>query len=132
MPSVLSDYYRLPDHWGPGDSVHSPIGDTGFFHFGSKIVCYGSSKSGIASDSASAQSFDALKSVRRPGAEIYLPCDISGVIDNLRREHYVKQLRLEPARIGNYPSVRKVYYFSRNFLPDLLRRSLQRSYFTGW
>jgi hypothetical protein len=132
MGPVLSDYYRLLDHWGVSDSAHSPIGHTGFFRFGSKIVCYGNSESGVASDSAAARSFDALKSVRRTGTEICLPFNISEVIDNLRREHYVKQLKLESDRIGNYPSVRKAYYFCRHFLPTSLRRSLQRSYFNGW
>src|ERR1017187_8389677 len=127
MRSVLSDYYRLPDHWDASDTV-APIGDAGFFRFGSKIVCYGNSESGVASSSARTRRFDALKSVRRTGSEIQLPFNISEVIENLRREHYVKQLSPEPKRIGNHPLARNAYYFWRHFLPTSFRRSLQRSY----
>ena len=131
MRSVLSAYYRLPDQWGTSDHVNS-VGQTGFFRFGSKIICYGNSESGVAPQSDNAQSFDALKSVHREGSEIHLPFDISEVIENLRREHYVKQLSPESKRIGHSRIIRNAYYFCRHLLPNPLRRALQRSYFEGW
>ena len=131
MGSVLSDYFRVPDHWEASEAAH-PTGDAGFFRFGSEIVCYGNSESGVASDWGKARSFDALKGVRRTGEEVRLPFDISEVVENLRREHYVKQLAPERRRVGNHPLVRSAYYFCRHFLPTPLRRSLQRSYFRGW
>ena len=72
------------------------MGDSGFFQFGSKIVCYGISNSGVSHRASSAKAFDALKSVRRNGSEIYLPFNISRVIENLRFEHYVKQFAPPP------------------------------------
>ena len=132
MASVLTDYYRLPEDWiTPAASEIAP-GDTGFFRFGSKIICYGSSASGVAPDSGRAKSFDALKDVRRNGSEIHLPFSISQVIDNLRKEHYVTQFGSQNKSLGNRQVVRNAYYYLRHFLPVPVRRHLQRSYFRGW
>jgi hypothetical protein len=132
MDSVLTDYYRLPIDWEAPPNQEVAVGNAGFFRFGSKVICYGSSASGVAPDSAHAKSFDALKSVRFNGSEIHLPFNISQVIENLRREHYVKQWGPRTNNIGSNPVIRKTYYFFRHFLPIPIRRHLQRSYFYGW
>jgi len=132
MDSILTDYYRLPVDWETSPDQPVTLGNTGFFRFGSKIICYGSSESGVAPNSAHAKRFDALKSVRLDGSEIYLPFNISQVIDNLRREHYVEEWGPHARNLGDHPVIRKIYYFSRHFLPIPIRRHLQRSYFHGW
>ncbi len=133
MDHILTSYYRLPDGWErqPAKS-ESAVGENGFFQFGSKIVCYGASNSGVSSEAASASEFDALKSVRRNGSDIYLPFDISRVIENLRFEHYVNQFAAPPKKLLNRVFVRKAYYSVRELLPVHVRRYLQRSYFNGW
>jgi hypothetical protein len=132
MEHVLTSYYRLPDGWEQPTASESEVGDTGFFQFGSKIVCYGASDSGVSSEASKAKSFDALKNVRRNGSNIYLPFNISRVIENLRFEHYVKQFAPSPKKLLNHIAVRKAYYSVREILPVEVRRYLQRSYFNGW
>jgi hypothetical protein len=132
MGSALIDYFRLPVDWNLSSDQQLTLGDAGFFRFGSKIICYGRSEAGVTPDPSQAKSFDALKSVRLNGSEIHLPFNISQVIDNLRREHYVGQWGPHTRNLGNHPVIRKTYYFFRHFLPIPVRRHLQRSYFYGW
>jgi hypothetical protein len=132
MQSAIMDYYRLPMDWDVAPDEQLTLGDTGFFRFGSKIICYGRSESGVASELASASSFDASKNVRFNGSEIHLPFNISQVIDNLRREHYVEQWGPQTRNLSHHPVVRNIYYFLRHVLPVPVRRYLQRSYFYGW
>lgn len=132
MEHVLTSYYRLPEGWEQAMPSESEVGVTGFFQFGSKIVCYGASNTGVAKEATSAKSFDALKSVRRNGSDIQLPFNIARVIENLRLEHYVKQFASPPKKFVNHAVVRKAYYSVREALPVLVRRYLQRSYFNGW
>ena len=132
MEHTLTSYYRLPEGWEQPTPSESKVGETGFFQFGSKIVCYGESDSGVAAKATSAKEFDALKSVRRNGSAIQLPFNISRVIANLRLEHYVKEFAPAPNKLVNHAFVREAYYSVRELLPVLVRRYLQRSYFNGW
>jgi len=132
MDHVLTDYYRLPHDWETPGASEPPVGEVGFFKFGSKIVCYGSSEFGVAAQAERADSFDAAQGVRRHGSDIRLPFNISQVIENLRREHYVKQWNPERKKIVNHPVTRNAYYVVRDLLPAAMRRYLQRSYFYNW
>ena len=132
MDHVLTDYYRLPNEWEAPVAPESPGGEVGFFKFGSKIVCYGSSELGVAAQAERAYLFDAAKGVRREGSGIRLPFNVSQVIENLRREHYVKQWNPERKKIVNHPMTRNAYYIVRDLLPAFMRRYLQRSYFYNW
>ena len=132
MEHILTDYYRLPEDWEPWVAPEPPAGETGFFKFGSKIVCYGRSELGVAANAEQAGSFDAAKGVRRTGSVIRLPFSIAQVVENLRREHYVKQWNPDQKKIVNHPVTRKAYYVVRDLLPVSMRRYLQRSYFYNW
>ncbi len=132
MEHTLTSYYRLPEGWEQPTPSESKVGETGFFQFGSKIVCYGESDSGVAAKATSAKEFDALKGVRRNGSAIQLPFNISRVIANLRLEHYVKELAFPAKKLVDQAFVREAYYSVRELLPVLVRRYLQRSYFNGW
>lgn len=132
MNRVLTDYYRLPLDWEAPLSEESSANGVGFFKFGSKIVCYGGSEFGVASQVEGAESFDAANHVRRVASNIHLPFSISEVIENLRREHYVKQWNPDRKKIVNHPVTRKAYYIFRDLLPAAVRRYLQKSYFYNW
>jgi hypothetical protein len=129
---VLTSYYRLPAGWETETSSREKIGEAGFFQFGSKIVCFGESESGVTPRSSDASTFDAAKGVRRNGSDIYLPFNISKVIENLRLEQYVKEISANSHGILHHPVTRKAYYSIREMLPVRVRRYLQRSYFNGW
>jgi len=104
----------------------------GFFRFGTDIVCYGECSSGVAADVQAAADFDALKAMTVSESGIRLPFDISSVIENLRRENYVKQLNHGQDRLAHNTLIRDAYYFMRELLPVWTRRYLQRAYFKDW
>ena len=132
MTRILSEYYRSPliaravSSGGVGKST------AGFFRFGTDIVCYGECSSGVAPDVQAAANFDAAKAMTVSESEIRLPFDISDVIENLRRENYVKQLNHGQERLAQHTLVRDAYYFVRELLPVWIRRYLQRAYFKDW
>jgi hypothetical protein len=131
MEHVLTGYYRPPESWEGLTPSESGLWNNGFFQFGSEIVCYGASNSGVSTEVATIKRSDASKSVRRNGSYVHMPFDLSRVIENLRLEHYVKQFP-PPTKFANRVFVRKTYYSVREMLPVYVRRYLQKSYFNGW
>lgn len=132
MHRVLSQYYKTPllsratlhcEHSGNG---------SGFFRFGPDIVCYGECSIGVASRVENSASFDAYPALKINHSEIYLPFDISSVIDSLRMEDYVQQLNMGDKRLVQSELIRKAYYLVRKPLPVWVRRHLQRAYFKDW
>lgn len=134
MIQPLSDYYRLPADWF-GDlslAVESASGDLGFFQFGAKNICYGRNRSGVAADVAGSGQFDALQDFRCDGTTVYLPFDFTEVIENLRQERYRQKMILPRTRFAASAPARRLYYLFRDYLPDAVRRQLQRAYLRDW
>ncbi|MGB2664465.1 MAG: hypothetical protein WAK48_10705 [Candidatus Acidiferrum sp.] len=132
MYNLLSDYYRT----ALNSAVVCPNGkqklESGFFHYGRDIVCYGQCSTGVASDLAGAIHFNASQATRAANGEIHLPFDMSKIIDTLRLEHYVKYLNQGQGRFTELVSVRDAYYSIREELPVWVRRYLQRAYLRNW
>jgi hypothetical protein len=132
MTRILLDYYGSPltsrtvSYGGEGRSA------PGFFCFGTDIVCYGECSSGVASDVQAASAFDASKALTASDSEIHLPFDISDVLENLRRENYVKHLGYGQGKLTQNALIRDAYYLVRKLLPVWVRRHLQRAYFKDW
>jgi hypothetical protein len=131
---TLLDYYRFPAESLGGISltVNSGSGDTGFFQFGAKNICFGRCKSGAAVDVAGSGEFNAMKDVCRDGITIQLPFDLTEVIENLRLERYRQKSIGGLEWFAASEPVRKFYYFIRECLPVRVRRELQRVYFRDW
>jgi hypothetical protein len=128
----LADYYRVVD-CSLGEILEPPLsGESGFFRFGPRVICYGQSKSGVAAQVGSAARYDAGASLHVSRSDIHLPFSPKHVIDNLRRERYEKGLTPGRERFVTRQSVLKAYYLVRKLLPDLVRRQLQRTYFSDW
>lgn len=131
-PSILQDYYRTNstplELWEDQDQQVGP----GFFHFGPDIVCFGKSTTGASADFRTADRYDARSATRLTNEGLYLPFDFSTVIENLRREHYVKHLSNGHHGLTRYQLVRKAYYSVREFLPVSIRRHFQKAYFKDW
>ncbi len=132
MTRILSEYYRSPLISRAVSSGADGKSAAGFFRFGTDIVCYGECSSGVAADVQAAVDFDALKAMTVSESGIRLPFDISSVIENLRRENYVKQLNHGQDRLAHNTLIRDAYYFMRELLPVWTRRYLQRAYFKDW
>jgi hypothetical protein len=130
---TLLDYYRIPPESLGGISltVDSGSGDSGFFQFGAKNICYGRCKSGTAADVAGSREFNASKDVRRDDT-IQLSFDFTEVVENLRLERYRQKKIQSMETFAESEPVRKLYYFIRKCLPFSVRRRLQRAYFRDW
>src|SRR6266436_16367 len=132
MSKILSEYYGTPLVLPAVDAGGSGKNGVGFFRFGADIVCYGECSSGVAADVQASADFDASKAMIVAGSEIRLPFDISRIIDNLRREHYVKQLSSGRKGLTQHALIRDGYYSVRELLPVWVRRHLQKAYFRDW
>jgi hypothetical protein len=131
MESALSSYYRLPAAAGSFSFAEQSAGKVGFFRFGSEAICYGSCSAGAAMESVTDTLYDASADVRIEGSTVHLPFDLSGVIENLRRERYMQSVRPEAQKLV-HTVLRAPYYFIRELLPTSVRRHFQRIYFKGW
>jgi hypothetical protein len=132
MYKILSEYYRadlnprvVSHNGGSGE-------ENGFFRFGRDLLCYGQCALGVSPTVEEASHFDASEASRVADAKIYLPFDISQVIDDLRREHYVQQMNDGQLGFLNRPVVRKAYYLVREQLPVRVRRHFQIAYLRQW
>jgi hypothetical protein len=128
----LSHYYRIPD-CSLGQILEPQLsGDTGYFQFGSKVICYGQSESGVAPTIESSALHDASKNVQIEGPQIRLPFSSTQVIENLRQERYLETLVPGRETVVRQEWALKVYYSIRKLLPVSIRRHLQRVYFGDW
>jgi len=132
MTTILSEYYRSPLLAPAVSTDGEGQSPSGFFSFGKDIVCYGECSSGVSPDVQAAVDFDASKTTTVSDSEIRLPFDALGVVENLRREHYVKRLSFGQSDLAHNGLIRDAYYLLRAFMPVRIRRHLQRAYFKDW
>jgi len=132
MTTILSEYYRSPLLAPAVSTDGEGQSPSGFFSFGKDIVCYGECSSGVAPDVQAAVDFDASKTTTVSDSEIRLPFDALGVVENLRREHYVRRLSFGQSDLAHNGLIRDAYYLLRAFMPVRIRRHLQRAYFKDW
>jgi hypothetical protein len=127
---IIRDFYgispAIADLWEQQVTKSSP----GFFQFGLDLVCYGESASGASHDFRGISKFNASSKITSSGT--CLPFSFTEVIENLRRERYVKHLLYGDKPIARNLLVRKAYYAVREMLPVGIRRPLQKAYFKGW
>jgi len=82
----------------------------------------------VASSVEDSALFDVSKASGAVNPEIHLPFDVSSVIENLRRERYVRQLGPGRKRAVQRAFVRKAYYIVREHLPVWVRHYFQKAY----
>jgi hypothetical protein len=104
----------------------------GFFQFGPENICYGRNRGGVSATIAGSDQFDASKAIRSIGQTMNLPFNFVEVIDNLRSERYRQEVVPRTEVFGENESIRKLYYFIREWLPVNVRRQLQKIYFRDW
>ncbi len=100
-------------------------GNSGYFRFGSDVICYGQCASGKPASSVQVPLYDARDRVVVNGSSVQLPFDPVQVVDSLRCERY-----LESSLPAN-KLVRNLYYLLRPLMPVSLRRHFQKVYFRG-
>lgn len=131
MNQILSDYYRVPEDGLGGVGVARLSTQNGFFRFGAAI-CYGQSASGVSADIDHAELYDAFQSALIKDRRVDLSFDPEQIVENLRTEHYVRDLGANHGRIVDLTLVRKSYYAIRELMPVSIRKYLQKVYLGGW
>src|SRR5437899_5435974 len=123
------NYYRCPEVYAdfnaPSDGF---AGSSGYFRFGSDLICYGESSWCLGAASPTVPLSDVLGDISIEGSTCRLPFHPTHLVDNLRFERYVS--RVEESPLEKF--VRAAYYLLRPGLPVAVRRHLQRAWLNGW
>jgi len=123
---ALVDYFRCPERFVKMSLASELSAEEGFFRFGAHI-CYGQSSRGSRSPVLVKDLYDTAPAVTAESGLLRVPFDPSQVVDNLRLERYIGDTRSAAARRPT--SWQRRYYSVRRFMPTVLRRVLQRTYF---
>jgi len=124
MNQAIIDHYRCPDDMLDFRLAGDVSKDPGYFRFGPKTVCYGTSSSGARSRQVHGALYDAAADVRIDDGAVHLPFDPDEIAENLRSERYYPN--------GGRRAVWNLYYRLRPFLSVRVRRQLQRAHLSGW
>ena len=123
MNQAFLDYFRCPDSFASFElaDVGSVDRESGYFHFGPDLICYGRTVLPADPDPSGVLP-DALAEVYCEDSVCTLPFDPTEVAANLRFERYVD--RTPPPAWKRL--TRAIYYALRPALPVSFRRHLQR------
>lgn len=125
------DYYRCPESLAQFEIAPLLSEDTGYFRFGSDLVCYGRTSAGFRLPHAKGDLYDVSLAAHSDGA-IVLPCDPDEIVDNLRLERYAANCRSDRSWKGLNGLVTSIYYTVRPWLNVSVRKYLQRVRLAGW
>src|SRR5882762_9435946 len=131
MRNLLSEYYGTPLIPRVAYRSEGFKNDAGFFRFGPDLVCYGECSRGVANDISNSEAFDVSKAVTIANAELHLPFDIGNVIENLRRERYLRKLSGGPKGVTQRACLKdwrtlQFPHWPVDFTVDSLHESLMR------
>ena len=132
LNSALTGHYRCEESLARFNLTGPAAAHLGFFRFGPDVVCYGQLSSGRVARTLQEPMEDVATGVDIDSGVPTFPFDPGRVIDSLRLERY--EPGLAPARemLATEERIRGAYYFIRDLLPDAVRRSVQRAYFSDW
>jgi hypothetical protein len=131
MDHALLDYFRCPEDFAEIEINGRLSSDSGYFQFGPDI-CYGQYSGGQPSKHLTRGLCDASQDVKIEGTRLYLPFDLTQIVDNLRRERYQLNSWHSLEKITGGKTSRAVYYLLRPILPISVRKHLQRARLSGW
>jgi hypothetical protein len=130
---ALLERYRCPEKLAEFSLNGQLSPDSGFFRFGSSIVCYGQSAAGSRSlDDRVTGLYDASNDVKISDSHVGLSFDPNSVIDNLRFERYAVDHNLNGTQPLSRKALRFAYYSLRPFFTVPVRRHIQKVYLRGW
>lgn len=135
MSKHFYDYYRCPESQGKLALRETPSAARGYFRF-NNAVCFGRCSGGSMSSSAESALHDAFADTKTGDGTIYLPFDLTEVMDNLRCEHYVgdwRKGRVQSALAGLYYLIRPALPFGmRSYIKQLYLRGREELQFPRW
>ena len=129
MNDSLSQYYRCPSRYLSFELEGRLEGNNGYFRFGRDAVCYGRYHGRRPAESSAGPALHdaSLDTTTREGT-VYLPFDLTAVVDNLRWERYVADWHDQHASSFQV----KMYYLIRSALPFSVRSYLKKLHLKGW
>ena len=127
MVSCLTEYYRCPEERLNFAQAGTLSASAGYFQFGKDTTCYGHYV-GREPAAQGPGEWDALRDTEFRNGTVFLPFDLSEVVNNLRFETYAADWR------ETFPTsaLASMYYFIRPLLPVDIRKHLQEFHFRGW
>ena len=130
MDDYIAQYYRCPERYVQFKVDGTLSEESGYFKFGSDVVCFGQLCRDQPSSTPNGRLGNAINHVVSEGGITYLPFDASQVADNLRYELYTYAA-------GNGISIHdsvssKIYYLVRPLLPLAVRKHLQKAWLMNW
>jgi hypothetical protein len=131
MDNALLGYFLCPEDFAEVEVYGRLSSDSGYFKFGQDI-CYGQCSGGLPSKHLVHGLYDASQAVRIEGKRLYLPFDLTQIVENLRSERYLPNSEQSLERITGETLSRSIYYLLRPILPIAVRKHLQRARLSGW
>jgi len=128
---ALLDFYRCPEAFAEFELTHDLSEDAGFFRFGSEATCFGRTVPGSPARRAGDELHDTFPDARIDGSCLRLPFHPDEVVENLRRERYMRHYPTGRSFL-THRHVRNAYYFLRPLLPVTVRKYLQKIELFGW
>jgi hypothetical protein len=128
MKNYLAQYFRCPERYAQLASKGMLSETPGYFRFGGDAVCYGKYSGRRPSDSAAKPLHDALSDTVSENGVVYLPFDLTEVLDNLRCELYTGDWREGAAK----SALARIYYLMRPLLPFGVRSQLKKLHLRDW
>jgi len=129
IDKAFLERYRCPDTFAHVMLTGRPSQESGYFRFGPHAIGYGQCSVGFRAARATDDLYDVLQDVAAAGSILRLPFHPSDVVANLRHERYAPGPHRKRHAFAMWSALRTAYYFTRPFLPNGARRTLQRVYF---
>lgn len=126
IDNPLQEYFRCPANYGNFAPKGTPGGQPGFFRLGPSLTCFGRLSSAATSRTSRSDLTDVANQLEIHGGQISAPFSLAEIASSLRMETYTGQMNDQETRLGANPAVRKLYYWTRPFLPVSIRSAFQR------
>jgi hypothetical protein len=121
--SAFVDYYRCPESYAPFVPSEASCQGSGYFRFGSDVICYGHCYGGRPAKRNTDELFEAMKGVTAVENKLLLPFNPSEIATNLRYERYISP---EDGESISGTLIQNTYYLVRPLLHVPVRKHLQR------
>jgi hypothetical protein len=130
MYDCIAKYYRCPERYVQLKVEGTLSEESGYFNFGSDIVCFGRLARDIPSPIANGQFCDVVHHAATERGGTHLPFNLTQVVNNLRLELYSKYSLKGESFFSSI--LNEIYYRARPLLPGKVRRLLQKVRLSDW
>lgn len=131
VSQILTEHFRCPDEGLEFDLPSSPGSREGYFRFGENTICFARSSAIPLASTVDGPLHNALNDAHFASSRCALPFDPTEVVQNLRRERYIRNGGSNSNRHGFRRLIQTAYYGGRPFLPVPVRKHFQRAFLAG-